>query len=621
MQILKENTPRWIIFLIDVLISVFAIILAYLLRFNFDIPKNELHFFYINIFIVPLIRAASFIISKTYSGIIRYTSSKDAERIFIVNTLTSFSFVLLNVLNYFTSNKFLVPISIIIIEYLISIFFMIVFRILVKIIYIEINNPRSERSNTIIFGDSELAVITKRSIDRDIKSKQNVCAFITTNHKKVKQKLEGVYIYDAEKLDIIIKKYNAKTLIFADTNISNETRNKLTEIALNNNVKVKTVPDIKNWINGELSVNQLKNIKIEDLLERPEIKLSKDSIKQQIKDKTILITGAAGSIGSEIVRQVSNFSPKIIVLFDQAESPMYDLELELSEKYKNTQYKIIIGDIVNKKRIEYIINRYKPQMVFHAAAYKHVPMMENNPYEAIKTNIEGTKILAETSVKYKVERFVMISTDKAVNPTNVMGASKRIAEIYVQSLNSKHNTKFITTRFGNVLGSNGSVIPRFRKQIEEGGPITVTHPEITRYFMTIPEACQLVLEAGTTGNGGEIFIFDMGKSVKIIDLAKKMIKLSGLEPFKDIDIQFTGLRPGEKLYEELLNTAENTLPTHHKKIMIAKVREYEFDTISKKISELINIAQEFDNYKSVAKMKEIVPEFISNNSVFQKLDK
>jgi len=620
MQLLKENTPRWIIFLIDISISIFSIVFAYLLRFNFDIPDTEIDLFYFNLVIFPVVRAGSFAVSKIYAGIIRYTSSKDAERIFTVNSITSVLFLLINLTSYLLNKTFIVPISILIIEYLITIFLMIAFRILVKVLYIEMNNPRSERTNTIIFGDGELAVIAKRSIDRDLKSKQNICAFISNDKKKIKQKLEGVYIYSIDNFEELLKKCNAKTLIFAKQNITPEIRNKLTDIALNHKLKVKTVPETSEWIDGELSVSQLKNIKIEQLLERPEIQLDKKNIETQISGKTILITGAAGSIGSEIVRQVSKFKPAIIVLFDQAESPMYDIELELKEEFKFTDYKIIIGDISNKDRVEYIISRYKPEIIFHAAAYKHVPMMEINPYEAVKTNIEGTRILAETADKYKVDRFVMVSTDKAVNPTNVMGASKRIAEIFVQSLNNHSSTKYITTRFGNVLGSNGSVIPRFRKQIENGGPVTVTHPEITRFFMTIPEACQLVLEAGTMGNGGEIYIFDMGKSVKIVDLAKKMIKLSGFEPGKDIEIKFTGLRPGEKLYEELLNNQENTMPTHHSKIMIAKVRKYQFDEINTEIKKLIEVSHNFDNYEIVLQMKQIVPEFISNNSVFEKLD-
>jgi FlaA1/EpsC-like NDP-sugar epimerase len=380
------------------------------------------------------------------------------------------------------------------------------------------------------------------------------------------------------------------------------------------------VPPVSNWINGELSFKQIKKVQIEELLERDAIQLDIDIIINQLNNKTILVTGAAGSIGSEIVRQVIKFNPKKIILLDQAESPLYEMEMELHDKYKQQQYEIVMGDIRNKDRMENVFKTFAPSIVFHAAAYKHVPMMENNPSESIFTNVLGSKNLADLSVQYKVEKFVMVSTDKAVNPTNVMGASKRIAEIYTQSLNKNSTTKFITTRFGNVLGSNGSVIPRFRQQIETGGPITITHPDITRFFMTIPEACQLVLEAGAMGKGGEIFIFDMGESVKIVDLAKKMIKLSGLILDKDISIIYTGLRPGEKLYEELLANEENTIPTHHKQILIAKVKEYDFETISSSINELINLFDQQNNKSIVKKMKELVPEFKSNNSIYEELD-
>jgi len=621
MTILKEHTPRWIIFLLDILISIFAISLAFLLRFNFVIPTEENTDFIFMLLYMPTIRAISFIISKTYAGIIRYTGSKDSERIFIVNTITSLVFVLTNIATYFYNKTFHIPFSILIIEYFTSIFLMITFRIIVKVTYFEINNPRKDRSNILIYGIGELAIITKRTIDRDVEAKQNVKGFLCENSKFFGQKLEGVEILDKNNLIYLIGHYQITTIIFAKKDLATIIKNEISEICLNLGVEIKSIPEISNWINGKLSLNQIKKIKIEELLERPEINLSTDKISSEIEGKTILITGAAGSIGSEIVRQVSKFKPKIIVLYDHAESPMYDIELELIDNKKFTDYKIIIGDIKNKNRVEYIINRYKPEIIFHAAAYKHVPMMENNPIEAITTNVIGTKILADLANKHKVERFVMVSTDKAVNPTNVMGASKRTAEIYVQSLNKISETKYITTRFGNVLGSNGSVIPRFRKQIEEGGPVTVTHPEITRFFMTIPEACQLVLEAGTIGEGGEIFIFDMGKSVNITNLAKKMIQLSGLTLGSDIEIKYTGLRPGEKLYEELLNNAENTIPTHHQKIMIAKVREYEFVTILQQIDELAELTHNFDNYEVVKKIKEIVPEFISNNSVFEKLDK
>src|ERR1019366_1277684 len=386
------------------------------------------------------------------------------------------------------------------------------------------------------------------------------------------------------------------------------------------NTKILNVPPATDWINGELSFKQIKKIQIEELLERDSIQLDKEDIQKQLSDKVILITGAAGSIGSEIVRQVIRFHPKKIILVDQAESPLYNMELELYDKYKQQSYEIVMGDIRNKERMENVFRTFKPQIVFHAAAYKHVPMMENNPSESILTNVLGTKMLADLSVEYKVEEFVMISTDKAVNPTNVMGASKRIAEMYIQSLSKKTITKFITTRFGNVLDSNGSVIPRFREQIENGGPITITHPDITRYFMTIPEACQLVLEAGVMGKGGEIFIFDMGESIKIFDLAKKMIQLSGLILDKDIRIVYTGLRPGEKLFEELLANEENTLPTHHKKIMVAKVKEYDYDIIANSIDELISLFDKQDNKSIVRKMKLLVPEFKSNNSIYEELD-
>ena len=438
--------------------------------------------------------------------------------------------------------------------------------------------------------------------------------------KKIRNKIEGISIYSLSDFGLLVKRHPLTALIFAKSDIKTQTKNEIIEKCLYYNIKVLNVPDFQNWINGELSVKQIKNIKIEDLLQREPIQLDKNQIKIQIANKEVLVTGAAGSIGSELIRQLTFYKPKKIILFDQAESPLYDLELELQEKFNFHNFEIVIGDITNIIRVNNLFEKYKIDIVYHAAAYKHVPMMENNPEEAIQNNFIGTKILADLSIENNVDKFIMISTDKAVNPTNVMGASKRIAEIYSQSINNTVKTNFITTRFGNVLGSNGSVIPRFKQQIENGGPITVTHPEVTRFFMTIPEACQLVLEASAMGRGGEIYIFDMGKSVKVADLAKNMVKLSGLKLGKDIQLVYTGLRPGEKLYEELLHDTENTIPTPHPQIMIAKVKSYNFDEIRERINKFIDPLIMQDKMQIVKLMKEFVPEFKSQNSIYEQLD-
>lgn len=617
----QRNMPRWVIFFIDMGICLFSLILAYLVRFNFSIPKVEIQAFPLVFGLVLGIRAISFYVSKTYQGIVKYTSSKDSQRIFIVLSIGSAAFVLVNLIFYkFINKTFPIPFSIIIIDYMATTFLMISLRIMFKALYQELTNPNKEKRSVIIFGAGESGIITKRTLDRDAGTKYKVLGFIDDDKKKIGKKLEGVSIYGIDKLDELLNSNDVSNMIISVQNLSPSKKQQIVDICLNHNTKVLNVPPVSNWINGELSFKQIKKVQIEELLERDAIQLDIDIIKNQLSNKTILVTGAAGSIGSEIVRQVIKFNPKKIILLDQAESPLYEMEMELHDKYKQQQYEIVMGDIRNKDRMENVFKTFAPNIVFHAAAYKHVPMMENNPSESIFTNVLGSKNLADLSVQYKVEKFVMVSTDKAVNPTNVMGASKRIAEIYTQSLNKNATTKFITTRFGNVLGSNGSVIPRFRQQIETGGPVTITHPDITRFFMTIPEACQLVLEAGAMGKGGEIFIFDMGESVKIVDLAKKMIKLSGLILDKDISIIYTGLRPGEKLYEELLANEENTIPTHHKQILIAKVKEYDFETISSSINELIHLFDQQNNKSIVKKMKELVPEFKSNNSIYEELD-
>ncbi|NVO01994.1 MAG: polysaccharide biosynthesis protein [Bacteroidetes bacterium] len=621
MRILRANTPRWIIFLLDTFIISFSLVFAFLLRFNFNIPKNELDKLPRALILVVIVRIISFIIAKTYSGIIRYTSTRDSIRIFIVILSGSALFAVVNVISFnFLEKVYIIPFSILIIDFLFAVFALLSMRILVKVTFMEMNNPTKLKTNIIIFGAGEAGIIAQRTLDRDAGSKYKVLAFIDEDSRKSGKKIEGTPIYPFEKLENLLETNTVAHVIISVQNLAISRKREIIEKCLTYNVKVLNVPPVSKWINGELSFKQIKKINIEDLLERDEIKLDEVEIRKGIIGKNVLVTGAAGSIGSELVRQICNYGPKKIILLDQAETPLFYIEQELFEKFRGVDTSVVIGDICNKQRMENVFNTFKPEVVYHAAAYKHVPMMENNPSEAIMVNVNGTKTIADLAVKHNVEKFVMVSTDKAVNPTNVMGASKRIAEIYTQSLNKSTNTKFITTRFGNVLGSNGSVIPLFRKQIEKGGPITITDPEVTRYFMTIPEACQLVLEAGAIGNGGEIFIFDMGKSVKILDLAKKMVMLSRLTLGKDIQIVYTGLRPGEKLYEELLNNQENTIPTHHPQIMIAKVDEYDYSTISNDVNNLVACFDSQNNETIVAQMKKIVPEFKSKNSVFEKLD-
>ncbi len=620
-SLLRKHTPRWVIFIIDIFISLTSILIAYLLRFNFSLPDKEIHSFIYVLPFVLIIRAISFGIGGTYAGIVRYTSTKDAERIFVVMAFGSLVFVVSNMVSFYNINgSYFIPFSVIIIDFITNVFIMTSSRILVKILYLEMKGPKKQRSNIIIYGTDQPGIITKRTLDRNDNTSK-VVAFIDNTRRNVGKKLEGVTIYSADDIEYLLKRRDVSKVIIAKAHIGPTRKKELIETCLNYDVKVLTVPVPSKWINGELSFNQIKDVNIVDLLGRDPISLDIGQIKKQVAAQIVLITGAAGSIGSEIVRQLTKFNPEQLILVDQAESPLYDIELEIKEELRFHNLKVVIGDVTDKNRMGKVFEKYKPSIVFHAAAYKHVPMMEQNPYEAVRTNINGTKIIADLSAKTGVKRFVMISTDKAVNPTNVMGASKRVAEIYTQSLNKVSSTSFITTRFGNVLGSNGSVIPRFKKQIDAGGPVTVTHPDITRYFMTIPEACQLVLEASAMGKGGEIFIFDMGKLVKIVDLAKKMIKLSGLELGRDIHLTYTGLRPGEKLYEELLADEENNLTTHHSQIMIAKIVPTEYAEIKNKIDNLICTIEENDKFLTVKNIKEIVPEFISKNSEFEALDK
>lgn len=619
----EKNTPRWIIFIFDVFISIFAISFAYLLRFNFQIPEEQGELMLMGVLMVVGIRSLTYIFSKLYAGIIRHTTIHDTERILVVLLVGTILLSFVNYLSpnfYFTGDKYLVPYTVLIIELFLTSILFLASRVLAKGLYWRFISSKQVTRYVLIYGTNNQSIALKHIYQTAYDTNSEVVGFLSNSTKRVGNKLDGVDIYHTSKFEALIEQYNISVLLIADSTIENKLKRTLVEKALNNNVKSLTVPKVSDWINGKLEKPQIRNVKIEDLLERKPIKLDEKNISSYVQGKTVMVTGAAGSIGSEITRQLTRFKPNLIVLVDQAESPLYDIELELKEELRFSNIEVIIADISKEARMEQVFATYAPDIVYHAAAYKHVPMMESHPAEAIINNVHGTIVMANLANRFECSRFVMVSTDKAVNPTNVMGASKRIAEIYIQSLNQHSKTDYITTRFGNVLGSNGSVIPRFRKQIENGGPITITHAKITRFFMTIPEACQLVLEAGAMGKGGQILIFDMGEMVKIDDLARKMVKLAGLEPEKDIRFQYTGLRPGEKLYEELLSTKENTIPTHHSRIMIALVREYAFEDVKADITTLLKKAQENNPMEIVGCMKKIVPEYISNNSQFEKLD-
>jgi FlaA1/EpsC-like NDP-sugar epimerase len=620
MTLERPNAPVWIIFLGDLFICFISIWAAYFLRFNFRIPPEEIVALPLVFLVVLFVRAISSLIFQTHRGIIRFTNTKDVERIFLSIAAGSTFFLGINPILLLFKQAYLIPFSIIIIDGILSVFLMVISRIVIKSIFYEINGGNKIKTNVIIYGAGETGITAKKAIERDAGAKYKVIAYIDDDSNKVGKKLQGNFIRSASELHDIIEQHDVKLLIIAIEQLLPARKQEVIDICLSSNTKIFNVPPVKSWINGELSFKQIKKININDLLERDPIQLDLQLIRNDIAGKVVLVTGAAGSIGSELVKQIIPFKPLKIILVDQAESPMYEIERDLNDDALAGRFEVVIGDIRSESRMRRVFEHFKPQLVFHAAAYKHVPLMEHNPSEALLTNVLGTRILADLSAEFNVLKFVMVSTDKAVNPTNVMGASKRIAEMYVQSLGQICSTKFITTRFGNVLGSNGSVIPIFKKQIERGGPVTVTHPEITRYFMTIPEACQLVLEAGTIGQGGEIFIFDMGKSVKIIDLVRKMIKLYGLTVGKDIEIIYTGLRPGEKLYEELLNDQENTLPTHHPQIMRATVQELEYERINNQVNELITLFSSQNNFDIVSYMKTMVPEYKSNNSIFEKLD-
>lgn len=621
-----RHTPasRWAILVIDLftLAVAFAITDLFRLRMSEYIDWPSL---LIKFVAFAFLATLFYLIIGTYRSIIRHSGMYDIYKVLISNIAAATVLIVFNLINNnhpIVTNRFTPAYSEILMTFALQIVNMITVRLLLQRVYNDYLRRHRPVRNVVIYGAGSAGTIAYNALAQDPNHDYKVVAYIDDAPQKKDAALNGIHIMERKAVlnPAFIKKNNVSVLLIAIPSIRLSYKQEITNEALDLGLNVKSVPHISKWINASFTVSQIQDIKIEDLLERESIKLDNVNIVRQVVDKVVMVTGAAGSIGSEICRQLTQYQPAKIIMVDQAESPMYDLQFELrnTEPYNKIVDRMVfvIANIKDKPRMEQVFAEYHPQVIYHAAAYKHVPFMEENPYEALLVNVFGTQNIADLAMQYHTEKFVMISTDKAVNPTNVMGATKRMAEIYIQSRNS--DTHFVTTRFGNVLGSNGSVIPLFKKQLAAGGPLTVTHRDIVRYFMTIPEACNLVLEAGAMGDGGDIFVFDMGAPVKIYDLAKKMIQLSGL---KNIEIKEIGLRPGEKLYEELLATKENTLPTYHPKILRAQVRKYPASDIDNSYGELRKLMTTFDDMKLVAKMKQIVPEFHSQNSIFSALDK
>lgn len=617
--------PIWIILAIDVAVIAISILLAYALRYDFSSLVFESVTIRKTLLMAIVVNLVLFKAFRTYSSVLRLSSFVDIARIFVALSVAYGVLALISLLAPLLTEGRYAPVSIVLMAYIINFALMASSRIIVKMTFEAIGANSSARTDVFIYGAREAGVSIAKSLRVSMKERYRLRGFIADEPELYDKLIMGVRVVpNDERLFDVLAEKGVKTIIVSPAKQEALKKEENLDRFLKHNMKLLAAPPLGDWNQRGLESRDIKEIQIEDLLQRDPIVIDIHKVASHLEGKRVMITGAAGSIGSEIMRQVASFNPYKLILVDQAETPLHDIRLELQDRWRDISAETIVADISNATRMESIFNEFRPQYIFHAAAYKHVPMMEDNVSESIQVNVNGTRIVADLAVKYKADKFVMISTDKAVNPTNVMGCSKRICEIYVQSLAKKlqkeggHVTQFITTRFGNVLGSNGSVIPRFKEQIRKGGPVTVTHPEIIRYFMTIPEACRLVLEAGSMGNGGEIYIFDMGKPVKIVDLAKRMISLSGRT---DVEIKFTGLRHGEKLYEELLNVKELTKPTYHEKIMIATVREYDYDEVKGRIQQLIDVSYTYDQMRIVAAMKELVPEFISKNSCFEVLDK
>ena len=622
--------PRWVIYIIDVFIVFFASCITHFIITSLNVPfYRELNMMPRYLAIIS-VNALFFLVYRTYAGILRHSTFIDGVKLLTSTTTSYFVLIIINYSWFIIYESKLFLTTGLFVSYVISFLLLFLFRILVKFFFEQYINVEDKKKliSAVIYGADANAISVANALKTESPSRFRLIGFIDKFHQNKigKSILNLPIVNQSKKVHVILRAMKADALIIAEKSLSKKETIALVEECLDYNFKVFTVPLITDWEDQQSISTKVKSFDIEDLLERKPIVLDMRSISAQLENKTILITGAAGSIGSEITRQVIGFKPKMIILLDQAETPLHELRLEINQIVKDVKIHSVLADIRNKEVLEKVFQTFRPNVVYHAAAYKHVPLMEDNPSQAVFTNVIGTKNLADLAIAHKAEKFVMVSTDKAVNPSSVMGASKRIAEKYVQTLHEQHQknsaevTKFITTRFGNVLGSNGSIVPLFTKQIDQGGPITITHPEIIRYFMTIPEACQLVLEAGAMGKGGEIFIFDMGEPVKIIDLAKKMIRLAGYTPDKEIEIKIIGLRPGEKLYEELLNDTSKTLPTHNEKIMIAQEISDDFEAINIGVSDLLQHLEYASNDDIVFKMKKIVPEFKSMNSIFEVLD-
>lgn len=613
-------TSRWIVLSIDLSLSLQAFFIAYLIRFNFTMNFGTFDFLS-QLPYVGIVSIISFLIIGSFKGIVRHTGAKDAVNVFwsvsLIMVTLLISSLILNKYDFYAN--LYIPFGIIIIHYLLNIIFLISSRFIFKYLFNRIVNSYKKPKNVLIYGAGDSGLLTYNTLSNSSQGNYKILGFLDDSRLKIGKQFNRIKIYDPKKIDEkFVKNNHINEIIVSIQNIKPFTLFEKVDELTKLPVIIKIVPPVDQWIDGKLNVGQIQEVKIEDLLGRAPIQIENPVLQRAFEDKVIMITGAAGSIGSEIAHQLCNYNYKKLILLDQAESDLYDLQQEfVRNKIKN--FDIELADIRNNKRLDEIFSKYKIDLLFHAAAYKHVPLMESNPYEAVRVNVYGTGLLMNLALKNQVDKFIMVSTDKAVNPTNVMGATKRVSEIYANCLNVEGSTKFVTTRFGNVLGSNGSVIPLFKKQIENGGPLTVTHKDITRFFMTIPEACQLVLEAGVMGNGGEIYVFDMGESVKIFDLAKKMIHLSGMKYPEDIDIHISGLRPGEKLYEELLTNEENTIPTYNNKILIAKTENINVKEIKLKIENLTAI-DDIVHKDIVRKLKFIVPEYVSNNSEFEILD-